>query len=151
MGIRRCPKCELHLDLNLFYKSSTSYCKSCCKKYQRRVSKQNSPDPRVRMWRSSKNRMPKSHAISPEDITLVDCCPYLGVKLDYSHPASRKGKRTCYQATLDRIDSSKGYVPGNVQVISWLANKMKSNATIEELVSFATNTLKIHSTEILLS
>ena len=34
---------------------------------------------------------------------------------------------------IDRIDSSKGYVKGNVRVISKRANTLKNNATIEEL------------------
>jgi hypothetical protein len=35
--------------------------------------------------------------------------------------------------SLDRIDSSKGYVAGNIRVISNRANMLKNNATIEEL------------------
>lgn len=35
--------------------------------------------------------------------------------------------------SLDRIDSSKGYVKGNVRVISARANMLKNNATVEEL------------------
>jgi hypothetical protein len=37
--------------------------------------------------------------------------------------------------SLDRIDTSKGYVKGNVWVISWRANKLKSDATLAELES----------------
>jgi hypothetical protein len=35
--------------------------------------------------------------------------------------------------TLDRIDNAKGYVKGNVCVISKKANTMKNNATPEEV------------------
>jgi hypothetical protein len=49
--------------------------------------------------------------------------------------------------TGDRIDSSKGLVKGNLQVISMRANKMKNKATENELLQFATNALKLFSDE----
>src|SRR5262249_53413260 len=36
-------------------------------------------------------------------------------------------------ATLDRIIPSKGYVRGNVVVVSWRANHLKNNATPDEI------------------
>jgi len=60
---------------------------------------------------------------------LPEHCPVFGVKLEYF----RQGKRDDASASLDRIDSSKGYIPGNVQVISWRANRLKSNATLAEV------------------
>lgn len=36
--------------------------------------------------------------------------------------------------SLDRIDSSKGYISGNVKVISKRANAIKNDATLEELL-----------------
>jgi hypothetical protein len=37
--------------------------------------------------------------------------------------------------TLDRIDSTKGYIKENIQVISFKANRLKNNATVDELKS----------------
>ena len=61
-----------------------------------------------------------------------DICPILGVKIDYACNSKNKNS-----ASLDRIDSSIGYVVGNVQIISYLANLMKSNASIDEQIRFA--------------
>jgi len=35
--------------------------------------------------------------------------------------------------SIDRVDNSKGYVPGNVRIISWRANRLKNDATVEEM------------------
>jgi hypothetical protein len=34
---------------------------------------------------------------------------------------------------IDRIDTSKGYLKDNIKVISWRANRLKSDGTLEEL------------------
>ena len=46
------------------------------------------------------------------------------------------GKQQPNSPSLDRIDSTKGYIPGNVMIMSTLANKMKQNATPEQLKQF---------------
>jgi hypothetical protein len=65
------------------------------------------------------------------DIHIPDNCPILGI------PIFRAGKGfgpTDNSPSLDRIDSTKGYIKGNVQVISSKANTMKSNATLNEMI-----------------
>lgn len=37
-------------------------------------------------------------------------------------------------ASLDRIDSTKGYIPGNVHWVSWKINRMKLNLPHEEFI-----------------
>jgi hypothetical protein len=51
---------------------------------------------------------------------------------------SRKGSKDC-SFSLDRIDSSKGYIKGNVWIISHKANTMKSASTLEEFLLMAQN------------
>ena len=48
----------------------------------------------------------------------------------------RRGEPRTNSPSLDRIDSSKGYESGNIQIICTLANKMKQNATQQELERF---------------
>lgn len=55
-------------------------------------------------------------------------CPVLGIPLVYGE----KGIRTDNSASLDRTDCSKGYEVGNVKVISWRANRIKNNGTLED-------------------
>jgi hypothetical protein len=58
-------------------------------------------------------------------------CPVFGVKLNYGW--SGENRRDGAKATLDKIIPELGYVPGNVCIISWRANKLKSDMTLEEL------------------
>ena len=67
-------------------------------------------------------------SITKEDIVLPDECPILKIKL-----SRNKGHFDDNSYSLDRINPDRGYVPGNVQVISHRANQIKNNATISEL------------------
>ena len=58
-------------------------------------------------------------------------CPYFHWALTHL-PGKQKTL-----ASLDRVDSAKGYTMDNVCVISYLANLMKSSANQEELYMFA--------------
>jgi hypothetical protein len=70
--------------------------------------------------------------LSEEDIIIPDLCPILGTELVSSENIVRENS-----PTVDRIIPEKGYVKGNVQVISHKANTMKNNASIAELIKFA--------------
>lgn len=75
--------------------------------------------------------------ITYEDIELPKVCPLLGITLGVS-----PGRASDSSYSLDRIDSSKGYIRGNIWVISNKANVIKNNATLEEL-ELLTQNLKI--------
>lgn len=47
-----------------------------------------------------------------------------------------KGPRVWNQASVDRIDSSKGYEIGNIRLVCLMANYCKSNFSDEDLVLF---------------
>lgn len=77
--------------------------------------------------------------ISEEDIVVPEFCPYLGFKLERSPKVKSPNS-----PSLDRIDNSKGYVKGNVQVISNKANVMKQDVSVETLVKFAKAVLEMY-------
>jgi hypothetical protein len=66
--------------------------------------------------------------ITVADIEIPECCPLLGIALERA-----QGFRTGASPSLDRIRPELGYVPGNVWVISFRANQIKSDATLDEL------------------
>jgi len=58
-------------------------------------------------------------------------CPITGVKLQLKQSYNKN-----YQASLDRIDSSKGYIKGNVRYTSVSVNWLKSNLNDVHLKEF---------------
>lgn len=70
------------------------------------------------------------------DFELPEKCPILEILLEYG---SGKNGNSPNHATLDRIDNSKGYVKGNVMIISRLANAMKNSANFDNLQHFIKN------------
>lgn len=69
-------------------------------------------------------------------------CPVLGI------PMARSGaKSNSNTPSLDRIVPELGYVPGNVQWISYRANSMKRDASPSELRKFANWVLDMYPDE----
>lgn len=69
--------------------------------------------------------------ISEEDIVIPDFCPITLSPIEKER-VGRKGPGP-NSPTLDRIDNSKGYVKGNVRVISYRANQKKSDLSLDEI------------------
>ena len=73
--------------------------------------------------------------ITVDDIDWVTHCPIFGLELDYnSTPTGKRmhAKRAAFP-TLDKRDPFLGYTPGNVFVLSAKANRMKQDATVDQL------------------
>jgi len=103
--------------------------------------------PEYIIWYRAKENSKKSNRefdLELSDIVIPEYCPYLGIKLSTSFG----DKDQPHYFSIDRLDSNKGYVKGNVQVLSMLANTMKSNATLQELVVFSENVIKLHKPQI---
>ena len=64
-------------------------------------------------------------------------CPYTGIQMIL--PESKKNFRKCRsieKASLDRIDSSKGYIKGNVEFVCQGINFAKHDYSKEEVLQF---------------
>jgi len=65
--------------------------------------------------------------ITADDLIVPEFCPVLGVRLEPGNGLSPNSP------SVDRVDNSKGYVKGNVRVISTRANALKGDATPAEV------------------
>jgi len=67
-------------------------------------------------------------SITEDDITIPTICPVLGIEITKEN---RRASDT--SATIDRIDNNKGYIRGNVLIISYRANSIKRDGSMDEL------------------
>jgi hypothetical protein len=84
-----------------------------------------------KLWYSAKERATRKDIpfdIELSDIVIPDTCPVLGIPLDKENV----DKRINNSPSLDKFFPDRGYVKGNIQVISWRANRIKSDGTPEE-------------------
>ncbi len=86
------------------------------------------------MIQNSQNRCRvtgREFAINRDDIHLPVVCPVFGIPFTNEPTGTSVPHDNAY--SLDRIDNEIGYVPENIRVISYRANTLKGDATIEEL------------------
>lgn len=92
--------------------------------------------------RKEENGIP--YNIKTNEILINEYCPFFKTKIDYSQ-TNKQSIHFIKQASLDRLDNSKGYVKNNVWVISRLANTIKNDASINDLRIFCTNVIKMYN------
>ena len=111
--------------------------------YKKRPGEREKAASRYQQWRihsaavaihskakSRARRTGLAFTITPTDLEpLPIMCPVLGFPLVYGATEDEKNRAP----SLDRINNAKGYVPGNVRIISFRANTLKRDATLEEL------------------
>ncbi len=109
-------------------------CRKCNAAYQRGYLKRRREEaPAKEMWHRAKERARKLGIAFeiPNTLVIPNLCPVLGADL------TTGDRRSATSPSLDRIDPSLGYVPGNVRVISDRANRLKSNRSLEHLKALA--------------
>jgi hypothetical protein len=88
----------------------------------------------VQLAKSRAKRHGLPFNLTEDDIDIPVFCPALGIKLERGEQGRGNFDNS---PSLDKIIPAKGYVRGNVVVVSMLANRLKSNATIEQLRNLA--------------
>ncbi len=78
--------------------------------------------------RAKKKGLPFTICLQDLPSVLPERCPVLDIPLQKG-----KGVPADHSPSLDRLVPEKGYVPGNVIVVSFRANSMKRDASLEEL------------------
>lgn len=130
---KRCTACRVEKKLEEFYrddrtkKGKQSHCKRCICESSRAASL---ADPIKAMLKRAQSRARKKgfeFSLVAEDLMpLPTRCPIFGIELTRGN-----GQQDPSAFSLDRIDNSKGYVSGNVIVMSYLANRLKNDGTAE--------------------
>lgn len=96
--------------------------------------------PERNLWSLAKRRAKTKgieFTIEEKDIDIPVICPILGIPIVKIYTKGKSTGPTPNSPSLDRIDNTKGYIKGNVKVISHKANSMKHSASREDLIRFA--------------
>ncbi len=77
-----------------------------------------------------------------EDLAIPTHCPILGMPLSFgmkkvSEYRNKKQGVPMDSPSVDRIVPELGYVKGNIVIVSYRANLIKTNATVSELIKVA--------------
>ena len=94
-------------------------------------------DRRYKMYHNAQHRAKKKgipFTISMDDIVIPEVCPLLEIPL-----VSTSDKTDPRNPSLDQKVPGKGYTPDNIWVISYRANALKWDATLQELKTLVEN------------
>lgn len=145
---RKCKRCRQWLNLSMFAtrivktKKNIQYrevCKNCSldkihdpkysdPAYRRNVYRRNICYKLILAAGARAKRNNIEFSITKQDISMPENCPYLNIPIKINDIKSNYNS-----PSIDRIDNSKGYIKGNVIIVSRKANTIKNNATLQEL------------------
>lgn len=134
-----CGTVKSILGYNLKHKDHARRIYSCgCQGRENRaksnVSHGQSASKEMKLFWEAKKRAKKAGKhfdISPSDVVIPSHCPLLEIPLD--------SRDRDHWPSIDRLYNDEGYTRANIWVISMKANRIKSNATLEDFVRIARN------------
>ena len=140
--MKTCTKCSEEKPLDEFpfqgrnkagVRKKSAQCKKCVNAFVKKHYHENPAEHMLRRAYARAARKGLDFSLTVGDITPMPThCPVFGQKLTRGN-----GQQEPNAFSLDRIDNAKGYVPGNVSVISYLANRLKNDGTAEQHLRIA--------------
>ena len=137
---KQCTKCEQILPVEDFH-SGKNVCKKCGSII--RSDLHNRQTDAEYLWNRAKYRARRKDrefniTIADVEAVMTDFCSILNIPIKRylitpNGTGSAKYSIKADSKTLDRIDPSKGYEPDNIRVISWRANSLLKDMTLDEL------------------
>ena len=136
---KQCSVCKKVLPITKFYRHPGMIdgrrpdCKYCDSIRKRKIHVKN---PEISAFTNLKHRAKRKNI--PMELTREHLkkafpndmiCPALGIKMEVG-----ENNRIVNSPSIDRIIPEKGYVPGNIIVVSNKANRIKTDATPDEII-----------------
>lgn len=123
-----CYKCDKVMPRDMFSGPRQRECKDC---RSRRALSYGIEDKRQWMLDAARARARRKDlpfSLQLSDIVIPEKCPVFGFPLSFGTKMQRD-----QSPSLDRIKPELGYVPGNVLVVSWLANNIRGKFRSDQL------------------
>jgi hypothetical protein len=127
--MKKCSTCKQELPLEAFFKSThrksglSNSCKSCEKERSRTC-----PKVLYSRWKrhtTERGKEPSLSFLEWKEITASTTCNICSIEFSLSSKHSNK--------TIDRINNSIGYVPGNCAAICHRCNRLKNDNSLKSL------------------
>lgn len=135
---KRCSMCREMISVDDFNNHPThkdgynNTCRNCAHaRWHEKINERRLPYLLNRM-RSTASKLQVPFDLELSDIIVPTHCPVLGIPLEFGRSTPGKKWRD-NSPSVDRIVPEKGYVKGNIVIVSYRANRIKNDSTLVEL------------------
>jgi len=152
-GGKVCVRCCRDLPFGNFpfhkktYDGFDSWCKECRNIYRSECNQSLDTHLRAILSRMKEDRRKIPYSLNLSD--LIDLykkqdgrCAISNEIMTYQRT---KRMHNAFNISLDRIDSSKNYDINNVQLVCWMANRMKGEHSLEDLIKWCDKIIKYNT------